>query len=198
LTEAKVTMKTKCVILQPPRHVRRIVGMLLLLAAVSTGRLAAANVAFDITSLGTNHYRYSYVVSGIQFQVNQELDIRFDPALYGTLSNGVAPAGFDLLLLQPNNPPGVSGDYSALSLVNNPSLSGTFSVEVVFLGNGTPGAQPFFINQLDANGSLLSVVTSGNSSSAAGGSVPEPAGWTLAGAGFLLGGLWRAVRRRRA
>jgi len=171
--------------------------MLALLAAVSAGRLTAANVAFQITNLGSNNYRYDYTVSGIQFQVNQEFDVRFNPALYGTLSNGAAPAGFDLLLLQPNNPPGVFGDYSAMALVNNPSLSGTFRVDVVYLGNGLPGSQPFFINQLDANGNILSVITSGNSTQV-GGSTPEPAGWTLAAAGFLIGGLWRAVRWQRA
>jgi hypothetical protein len=171
--------------------------MLSLLAAVSAGRLAAANVAFQITSLGSNNYRYDYAVSGIQFQMNQEFDLRFDPALYSTLSNGVAPAGFDLLLLQPNNPPGVSGDFSAMALVNNPSLSSGFRVDVVYLGNGTPGAQPFFINQLDANGNILSVISNGTTAPP-GGSVPEPAGWTLAGAGFLIGGLWRVVRRKQA
>jgi hypothetical protein len=192
-------MERKCVNLQSPRHSRRILCMLSLMTALSAGSLSAANVSFQITNLGQNFYQYSYAVSGIQFQVNQELDIRFDPSLYGSLSNGVAPAGFDLLLLQPNNPPGVDGDYSALSLVNNPSLSGIFSVKVLYLGNGQPGAQPFFINQLDDSGRLLSVVTQGNSSQAGGGTqTPEPAAWTLAGAGFLIGGLWRTLRRRIA
>src|SRR5437764_919742 len=101
LTEAKVTMKTKSINLPRPGDARRILCLISLAAALSAGNLAAANVSFDITNLGQNLYRYNYTVSGIQFQVNQELDIRFDPAKYGTLSNGIAPAGFDLLLLQP-------------------------------------------------------------------------------------------------
>ncbi len=190
-------METKYINLRPPWRARRILCMLSLLTALSAGNLAAANVSFQITNLGSSNYRYDYTVSGIQFQVNQELDIRFNPALYSSLSNGVAPAGFDLLLLQPNNPPGAFGDYSAMALVNNPSLSGTFRVDVHFIGNGAPGGQPFFINQLDANGNIVAQLTTGNTT-APGGNVPEPAGWTLAGAGFLMGGVWWAVRRRPA
>ena len=190
-------METNDINPRPPWRARRVLCMLSLVTALSAGSLAAANVSFQITSLGSNNYRYDYSVSGIQFQVNQELDIRFDPSLYGTLSNGSALPGFDLLLLQPNNPPGVFGDYSAMALLNNPSLSGTFRVNVHFLGNGLPGSQPFFINQLDANGTLLAQITSGNSTQV-GGAVPEPAGWTLAGAAFLMGGVWWAVRRRPA
>src|SRR4051794_12909203 len=121
LTEAKVTMKTNYVLPRPWRA-RRVLGMLTLATALCAGSLSAANVSFQITNLGHNQYQLSYAVSDIQFEVNQELDIRFDPSLYGTLSNGIAPAGFDLLLLQPNNPPGVFGDYSAMALLNSPSL----------------------------------------------------------------------------
>src|SRR5438270_1746320 len=177
-------MKTKCVRLAGPRCGRRILCLLSLGTALLAGNLGAANVSFQITNLGQNLYQYNYTVSGIQFQVNQELDIRFDPSLYGTLSNGIAPAGFDLLLLQPNNPPGTFGDYSAMALLSNPSLSGTFSVDVRYLGAGAPGSQQFFINQLDVNGMLVSQVTTGTTASP-GGSVPEPAGWTLAVAGLL-------------
>jgi len=164
-------------------------------AAATAGSLSAASVTFQISNLGSNDFRYDYLVSGIQFTQNEEFDVRFDPTLYGTLSNGQAPPGFDLLLLQPNNPPGTPGDYSAMALINNPSLSSGFHVTVHYLGTGTPGSQPYFINQLDASGRLLSVVDSGNT--VAVGAVPEPVGWTLAMAGILFGGVLSAVRAKK-
>jgi len=168
---------------------------LLVWAAAAAGSLSAATVSFQIANLGSNNFRYDYVVSGIQFQQNEEFDVRFDPTLFGTLSNGQAPPGFDVLLLQPNNPLGSPGDFSAMALVNNPSLSSGFHVTVHFLGTGTPGSQPYFINQPDANGRLLSVVDSGTTVAA--GAVPEPAAWTLASAGILLGGFLSAVRAKK-
>src|SRR5215831_7571648 len=89
--------------------------LLALLTAAGAGTLGAITIDFQASSLGQGLYRLDYLVSGIQLQMNQELDIRFDPALYGSLSNGVAGPDYDLLLLQPNNPPGVFGDYSALA-----------------------------------------------------------------------------------
>jgi hypothetical protein len=83
-----------------------------------------------------------------------------------------------------------------MALMNNPSLTGTFRVDVLYLGSGLPGAQLFFFNQLDANGGLVQLA-SGNTATVDLGT-PEPAGWTLAGAGFLMGGLVWAVRRRWA
>jgi hypothetical protein len=176
--------------------------LLIVLGASSVASLTAANVSFQVTGLGATglgqqQYQYNYVISDLQLQANQELDIRFDPSLYGTLSNGVAPSGFDLLLLQPNNPPGAFGDYSALALANNPPLSGTFSVKVVYLGSGLPGSQPFFINQYDAQGNFVGQVSTG-STGPSGQAAPEPAAWTLAVMGCLLGGAFRAVRRRLA
>src|SRR4051794_28013889 len=85
--------------------------------------LPAAVINFTVTNVGANVFRYNYTVSAVTFQANQELDIRFDPALYSTLTSGVAPSGFSLDLFQPNNPPQAFGDYSAVALVNNPSLT---------------------------------------------------------------------------
>src|SRR5438309_110376 len=145
----------------------------------SAGCLSAATITFQSSDLpditpGQDLRRDVYSIGGITLQANEEIDIRFDPALYGTLSNGVAPPDFSLLLLQPNTPPGTFGDYSALSNVNNPSLAGPFSVDFVFLGTGAPGSQPFFINLYDRNGRFLRTVESGFTTSP-GAAVPEPA-----------------------
>jgi hypothetical protein len=175
----------------------RSVLLLSVLAAAGIGNAGAVTIDFQTTNLGQNLYRLSYLVSGIQFQTNQELDIRFDPALYGALTNGVAGPGYDLLLLQPGNPPGTFGDYSALALVDNPSLSTPFQVDVRFLGAGLPGPQPFLVNQLAPDGTLMSEVAHGNTG-VSDGAAPEPAGWALAVSGLLIFGVWVAVRPRRA
>jgi hypothetical protein len=128
---------------------------------------------------------------------NTEVDIRFDPALYGELSNPVAPPDFDVLILQPNNPPGVPGDYKPLALIDNPSQSGLFSVDFTFLGPGMPGSQPFFINQyddqfmlIDSDGPFFTTPVSNP------GVVPEPATLTLVGATLLIAGVARRFRIR--
>src|SRR5215212_2554454 len=104
--------------------------------------LQAATVGFTVSSLGGNNYRYVYDFTSLNLQANQEVDIRFSPTLYSTLTNGLAGSGFSLAVFQPNYPPCASGDYSALALINNPPLTGPFRVDFTFLGTGTPGSQP--------------------------------------------------------
>lgn len=157
--------------------------------------LFAERIEFQVTNIGQNEYRYTYFVSDFEFGIDQELDIRFDPTLYDALSNGVAGSDFAVLLLQPNNPPGSFGDYSALALVDKPSLTVPFSVDFIFLGSGQPGAQPFLINQFDANGTFVSTLESGSTTPLEA-AIPEPSGFLLTGAGLLLTGVLHRIRRR--
>jgi hypothetical protein len=165
---------------------RRIVW-LWLWAGLIAGKLPASTIYFQISDLGSNVYRYNYFLSDIAFLANQELDIRFAPHVYGTLSNAQAGVAFAVVLIQPNNPPGSFGDYLALSLVNNLRLGGPFSVDFVLLGAGVPGAQPFFINQFDANGNYLSTPLAGFTEQ-----VPEPGSILLCGLGLFVVFWWRA------
>ena len=128
--------------------------------------LSAGSIQVQVTTLGSSSYRFTYFLSNFTFQANQELAIQFDPTLFATLSNPVAPAGFSVVLLQPNNPPGATGYFSARALVSNPSLLGQFSVDFLYLGSGYPAAQPFIVNQLDQNGDIqAAAVTTGYTSS---------------------------------
>jgi hypothetical protein len=176
----------------------RMIARLTLLAGIlAVANLsAAAIVQFQVTDLGGNLHRYDYSVSGYAFQQNQELAISFAPALYSTLSNGVVGSGFSLLLLQPDNPPGASGVYGALALVDNPSLTGPFSVDFIFKGQGIPGAQPFSINQYDQSGNFISTIGSGLTTPF-GSTVPEPGSFSLGGVALLMGGALWTVRRLR-
>jgi hypothetical protein len=166
-----------------------------LLAGLLAGNMSAATIQFQASDLGSNQFHLTYIVTDFVFSLNQELDVQFDPATYLSLSNGAAPTGFDVLLLQPNNPPGTPGDFSSLSLVASPAI-GPFSVDVQLAGPGGPGAQNFFINQLDDNGVIQSVLASGKTTSSVIATVPEPATLPLAGLALITGSAWLAVRRR--
>jgi PEP-CTERM motif len=170
-----------------------VVRPVLLLAvamALSAGPLTAGTIWFTTTSLGGNSYRYEYAINFSLLQ-NQEVDLRFDPALYTGLNNGTANSDFQLALLQPGNPSGAFGDYSILALIDNPSLVGPFSVEFMFLGAGLPGGQPYFVHQFDPTGqNIIGTLASGNTA-------PEPSSWLLAGVGLVVSGLLRRTRSRK-
>jgi hypothetical protein len=169
------------------------------LVAFLGASLSAMTIKFSTAAVGTTGggetiFRFSYDLSGVSLLLNQELDVRFDPAVYSSLLNPVAPAAlFDLLVLQPNNPPGAFGDYSLLALVNNPSTAGPFSVDATLVaGQALPSSQPFFINQIDSNGGFVSLIYNGLATNP----VPEPGTLLMAGAGFIGVLLLRAAQKR--
>jgi hypothetical protein len=176
---------------------RNLCWLKLAMGLITAGTLSAGTIDYSVTALGGGSYRYDYSVSGFTFQPNEQLDVRFDPTLYGALSHGVAPTGFSVTLLNPNNPPGDFGDYTALAQINNPSTANPFSVQVVYLGAGQPGSQPFFLNQFNADGFFIATVDGGFTSQvvATETSAPEPSTLTLICAALLFGGLW-VVRGR--
>jgi hypothetical protein len=178
----------------------RVLIVLLLVGSGSMGSVQGAQVHYEIAGLGVNAagqslYRYTYEPVDIVFKRNQELDVRFDPNLFGALFNALAPPDFDVLLLQPNTPPGAFGDYSVLALVDNPVISGPFSVDVVYIGSGLPGTQPYFINQYDDNGDFVATLTQGSTASGSA-IVPEPASLTTMGGGLCMLGISCLIRRR--
>jgi|SRR5581483_1786762 len=197
-------------------------GRLLVMAAAGLcgAPLIAGTIDFQISQVSTSAsgsstpvYTYTYTLSGFNLQfspsVVDEVDIEFNPNDYGVLSNGHAGPDFNLLLLQPNNPPGATGDYSAEATVNNPSLAGTFSVDFTWTGPGSPldpgaaPAQTFHINAYDNNpsdatfGDLISSTT-GTTTPFGVTAVPEPSTVFLAVAGLIFCGAIVAVKRRQS
>ncbi len=156
----------------------------------------AAVIQFRVNDLGGSLHSYEYFVSGLTLQANQAIDIRFDPALYDTLSDGVVGSGFKLVLVQPNNPPGATGDYRAVALADNPSFAGPFGVNFTFVGNGTPGSQAFLINQYTAAGIFVSTIESGVTTLLPQTTIPEPATFAFGCAALLLGGIVKTIRRK--
>jgi hypothetical protein len=181
----------------------RLALCLSLCAGLIALNLSAGVIEYSIANLSPQHYRYNYSLTSVPFLANQELDIRFDPNLYGTLSNQHVGNNFSLVnCCQPNNPPGTFGDYIAISLADISAPQGTFSVDFAFKGTGQPGGQPYFIYQLGSSGEILSVVSAQLTSAPLPGggvpnqSIPEPATFSLLGMGLVVGGCWRMVRRQ--
>jgi hypothetical protein len=188
---------------------RATVTLPILVVASALTLQAGPIVQYQVTTVGTTstgltQYRYNYQLSGFTLFVNEEIDIRFDPTLFDEIFNGVAGPGFDLLLFQPNQPPGVPGDYSALAGLNA-SLSGTFSVDftlapnVTLTANDPRLAQPFFLFDDNPGTSLhpelpfQGVVSP--ASPAQNGSAPEPNSIWLCGIGMFVCGVGWVVRR---
>lgn len=182
----------------------RTLPWLFLSSALVTANLFAATIGFDVSTVGVTPsgatlFRYTYSFANLTLQARQEVDIRFNAAQFGVLSNGAASPGFDLVLLQPNNPQGAPGDYSLFALVNNPLLTGPFRVDFTYTGSGQPGAQAYFINQYDQNGNFAGRIESGFTTPATPTPIPEPTTFGLMGVGALLvGGRWGFRRRFRA
>src|SRR5579884_2923537 len=104
----------------------------------------AVTIQSQVSELGTNSSgeaegRYTYFVSDLTLQSTQELDFRFDPALFDMISNPVADAAFSTLVLQPNNPPGVHGDYTLTPVADGTTVTGPFSIDFTYIGPGLPG-----------------------------------------------------------
>jgi hypothetical protein len=112
----------------------------------------ATNIA-DSTP-GQDLWKYEYFLSyatGDTFLNNQGFTIDFAVGFFTDLLN-TTPVLADWLTFvtqpDPNLPDG--GEYDALALTDTPSLAGAFGLTFVWHGTGTPGSQPFTVNQFDA------------------------------------------------
>lgn len=177
----------------------RICWLLLVAGGLAVANLCAASIQYDVADVGVSPlgdpiFRYTYFVTDLTLSSNQEVDIRFDPALFGSLFNAVAGSDFDVLLFQPNDPLGSEGVFSALALVNNPSFAVPFRVDATFIGprGGIPGAQLFSINEFDASGNFRVIETGSTTLSP----VPEPGTFSYSSMLLALGCGWWAMRRR--
>jgi hypothetical protein len=171
---------------------------------MTESNLTATTISSEINKLGLNSsgsivYQYTYTVSGLTLQSTQELDIYFDPAIYGSVSNPVAGSEFQTVLIQPNNPPGSSGDLGLVPVADNTVVTGPFSVDFTLIDSAVPGPQPYTVTQF-LNGVSIGVIASGTTSPVSSVVTPEPAAVFLAAIGLLLGACWvfaraSAVRR---
>ena len=180
------------------RMIGRCTLVLSALVPLLTWPLSSAHamvVEYTVAPLGVNAWRYDYTLTNIDLTTPfDELTVYFDFAKYELLSDPTAPTGWDPLVVRPDLGIPSDGFYDVLRLAGplsdtNP-VSG-FSVSFLYLGIGTPGAQPFTL----LHSSDFSVVQLGKTQvPGAVGVVPEPSTAMLL---LLAGPLLMAIERRR-
>jgi len=132
----------------------------LFVSAAVMGIAQATTVTYDVSNVASNTWEYTYTVANdmLAFDI-EEITIFFDVGLYENLAAQSTPAGWDVLVIEPDVFLPDDGFYDALSLgvgiVPGVSLGG-FSVQFDFLGAGVPGDQffdivdPFTFDVLDS------------------------------------------------
>jgi hypothetical protein len=164
--------------------------VLLLSAFVCVPKSAATIIEYEVFDLpdpvpGQDRWEYRYYVSGLTvFEPNPGFSIWFDRARFEQLELPSPPnSDWDVIVLQPDLALPADGIFDALALVQSASLNQPFEVRFALL-SGTPGSQPFHINQFDSQGNFVAILESGNTIPR----VPEPGTvWLLlAGTGCVL------------
>lgn len=161
-----------------------------LLCALSMDVAWGTQVHYDLVSLGSGRFQYAYLVTNDTLtQSIDEFTIYFSRDETANLTVGGAPAGWDVLTVQPDSNLPDDGFYDALALTAGiaPTASaGNFSVSFDFLDSGLPASQRFEIvdrgnlSVLDAGTTIARTV------------VPLPPAWGLLA--VAVSGL--CVRRR--
>lgn len=161
------------------------------LLCFSAAELCAEVITFTTTDLadatpGEDLWRYSYHVSDYVFGNGEGFTITFDRTLFTQLQSPppLINSDWEALTLQPDLALSSDGFYDALALRAAPSLVDDFTLSVVWLGAGTPGAQPFVIYD-----SSFAPIAQGQT-------VPEPGISILIVAGFVALGAGRRPGRR--
>jgi hypothetical protein len=168
------------------------------LFALLSVNLCGSTIEYQVNSdPKLDQYVYTYFLTGISVGLYEGIDVQFDASLYGTLSGATTESGFTDELLQPNNPPGAYGDYITWATVNNPPLTGPFTVDFTYLGPGLPGPQVFNIDQFDSNGNLVNTIGSGETTPFTA-PVPEPATVSLYLSGLICLVVFGTLVRRRS
>lgn len=155
------------------------------LAQAAVINFVATNL--DNTTPGEDLWEYSYIVSENTFLADTGFTIFFDGNLYGTLDpSPLAPnLDWDVISWLPDpNIPG-SGAYDAYALSDGASLADPFTISFVWLGAGTPGAQPFELYSALDPDAFLEILESGTTVPTQTAPVPEPTTILLLSAGLV-------------
>jgi hypothetical protein len=125
---------------------------MLLLALLLSFALAAparaVRVAYRVAPIGAGMWVYEYGLDGFSYEAGYGFTVYFDPDLYADLVAAPAPnADWDPLAVEPDPDLGEDGFLDAEALSDQPSVSDGFLVAFRWLGEGTPGAQPFEVRE---------------------------------------------------
>jgi hypothetical protein len=177
---------------------KRFAVQLFLIAALAAPLSVFANstqIQYQISNISGDEWAYTYTVSSAPFAANEAFTIFFTQGLFSNLQGTPpSPSGWFTFSLQPDAILFTNGLYTALALSPGASLTGPFTITFDYLGLGTPGSQAFSVDQFDANGNLISNVTTGLTTPLSQ-TVPEPATGLLLLAGAAGVGV---LRKRRS
>ena len=173
----------------------RLASILLIAISLAVSPRVYADGAIDFlatdltdTTPGQDLWRFTYSLSGFTFQANQGFSIFFDYLSYANLQNPTPnpSSSWSTIAVQPDVLLHEDGFFDAQALANSPLTSIPFSVDVIWLGTGTPGPQIFYT--YDAN---FTPIFSGSTS------VPEPQPWMLSGLAAACVVSWRVFQNRK-
>jgi PEP-CTERM motif-containing protein len=182
-------------------------GVFFLIVTAQTPQASAAEISYEVTSLGGSEWQYSFDVTNNSLSAPiQEFTIFFDPAQFTDLAVGATqPLNWQLPIVVPADPallPDLSGfgyfDTVAqdTGIARGASLGG-FTVDVSFLGSGQPGGQDFEIVDPATFSTLEQGKTLAAEQGGGGVSVPEPSTIALFVLAAVVSLLARGVRRLR-
>lgn len=197
---------------------RKTLLLLLIFGVVFTTSLYADSIQYEVNATSTpGLYEFDYILSGLTFSQGDELDISFDPTVFACLGgdpstpgcgDAVTNSDFSYMVNQPNNPSGAPGDFILFANVDNPSLTGTFSIDFEYapgIGTTDAGSQPFTLYDFPADGTdgcddpggCVVVEASGMTVQAEDISAPEPASVSLSVMTMFVLGVFALQRRLR-
>jgi hypothetical protein len=161
---------------------------------------AHSQVSFSTTDISGNTWQYDYTITN-NTAINPigELTVFYALGQYSNLMVESSPGNWSSIVSQPD--PGLPADgFFDAQALDNGLASGTsqggFAVQFTWLGQGTPGAQPFDI--VDPN--TFTTLASGYTTQSGGATqAPEfDSGSTAAALGLLLGSLAVLSGRKRS
>jgi hypothetical protein len=158
------------------RWLRPLVSLVALaaLAAAPAGAVVVTYFPRDVADVvpGEDRWEYAFQVDGFaSYGAGYGFTVRFDPDHYAALDpDPTVPPQWDAITAEPDPDLGDDGFYDAEALVDAPNAAAVFRVSFVWLGTGTPGAQPFDVREPSPS---FEVVESGTTV------LPEPAGLSL-------------------
>ena len=147
-------------------------------------------VATDLadTTSGEDLWQFTYTVSDNTFAADTGFTIYFDLELYSNLQDPAPYVNDDWdVITFPPDPCSLvwpqDGMYDAYALTDNASLVDPFTLEFVWLGADTPGAQFFEVY----DGITWTVLELGQTTAASAAPIPEPTTIFLMATGLLSG-----------
>lgn len=124
--------------------------MLFAMAALPARAVELSYFPIDVADAGAgDRWVYQYGLDEFAYDAGYGFTVYFDPDLYADLdmSPDAPNAHWDAITVQPDASLGDDGFYDAEALVDLASVGGVFTVSFVWLGAGSPGAQPFEVRE---------------------------------------------------